>query len=107
MVSVLPLNHAREISLSLHPSTEGLFAAPTHQSAVAPELVDIAITIHRLGPDTRELGIALFENLLDINSYSARETLEQIDNRFRNSAPRPRRRLPRRNRERRTRRAAR
>ncbi|MEA2950933.1 MAG: hypothetical protein QOJ96_453 [Alphaproteobacteria bacterium] len=28
MVSVLPQNHAREISFSLHPSTEVRFAAP-------------------------------------------------------------------------------
>jgi hypothetical protein len=27
---VLPLNHAREISISLHPSTQGRFAAPWH-----------------------------------------------------------------------------
>jgi hypothetical protein len=32
-VSILSLNHAREISLSLHPSTGGRFAAPRHPRA--------------------------------------------------------------------------
>ena len=34
MVSVLPLNHAREISLSLHPSTKGLLRPLTHKQDV-------------------------------------------------------------------------
>jgi hypothetical protein len=58
--------------------------------------VDISITLHRLGPTTRERGTDLFEDLLEVNAYTARETLDQIDNRFRGSAPAPRRRLPRR-----------
>jgi hypothetical protein len=77
---------------------EGLRDLRTSTAAVAPELVDIAITIHRLGPDTREPGIKLFEGLLDVDAYAARETLNQIDNRFRSAAPVHRRRLPRRNR---------
>ena len=68
----------------------------TSTAANAPELVDLAITLHRLGPDTREVGINLFEDLLHVSTYAARETLDQIDNRFRNTAPRARRRLPRR-----------
>jgi hypothetical protein len=81
----------------------------TGTAAVAPELVDIAITLHRLGPQTRQAGLELFEKLLTINAYTARETLNQIDNRFRDTAPSARVRLPRRNRRpaRRTRRAAR
>ncbi|MBB6466030.1 nucleoside phosphorylase [Aminobacter lissarensis] len=68
----------------------------TANSSVAPEFVDIAITLHRLGPDTREIGIELFEDLLEANAYTAKDTLDQIDNRFR-SAPASRRlRLPRR-----------
>jgi hypothetical protein len=34
MVSVLPLNHGREISLSLHPSTKGLLRPLTHKQDV-------------------------------------------------------------------------
>lgn len=81
----------------------------TGTAAVAPELVDIAITLHRLGPQTRQAGLELFEKLLTINAYTARETLDQIDNRFRENAPQARLRLPRRNRRpaRRAKRAAR
>lgn len=69
----------------------------TGTSSSAPDLVDIAVTLHRLSPQTRELGTSLFEDLLDINAYTARETLDQIDNRFRSSA-RSTGRLPRRTR---------
>jgi nucleoside phosphorylase len=68
----------------------------TSGAAVAPEFVDIAITLHRLGPDTREQGLAIFEQLLAINAYTARDTLDQVDNRFRSAQPAPRARLPRR-----------
>jgi nucleoside phosphorylase/KaiC/GvpD/RAD55 family RecA-like ATPase len=70
----------------------------TATAGAAAELVDISITLHRLGPTTRERGTDLFEDLLEVNAYTARETLDQIDNRFRGSAPTPRRRLPRRTR---------
>jgi hypothetical protein len=68
----------------------------TSGAAVAPEFVDIAITLHRLGPATREKGLEIFERLLTINAYTARDTLNQIDNRFRPGQPAPRKRLPRR-----------
>jgi hypothetical protein len=68
----------------------------TGTAAVSPDLVDLAITLHRLGPETRDSGTQLFEFLLEIDAYSARETLAQIDNKF-NETRRPvRRRLPRR-----------
>ena len=70
----------------------------TSTATVAPEFVDIAITLHRLGPDTRELGTELFEDLLQANAYTARETLDQIDNRFRSTLTYRRPRLPRRQR---------
>jgi hypothetical protein len=63
----------------------------------ASELVDLAITLHRIGDETREIGLELFEQLVEIQAYTAKETLEQIDNRFRSQAPQ-RQRLPRRNR---------
>lgn len=69
----------------------------TGTAGSASELVDLAITLHRIGDDTREIGLELFEQLVEIQAYSAKETLEQIDNRFRNHAPQ-RPRLPRRNR---------
>ncbi|HZH14833.1 MAG TPA: AAA family ATPase [Archangium sp.] len=69
----------------------------TGAAVAAPELVDIAITLHRLGGPTRELGVQLFEELLRIDAYSARATLEEIDSRFRTGpAPRRRPRLTRR-----------
>lgn len=70
----------------------------TGTSAIAPDFVDIAMTLHRLGPGTRNIGTTLFEELLEVNAYSARATLDQIDNRFRGAASPQARRLPRRNR---------
>jgi len=68
----------------------------TSHASIAPELVDIAVTLHRLGPRTREAGLEIFEQLLAINAYTAREALDQVDNRFRLAQPTRRRRLPRR-----------
>ncbi|WP_454648288.1 phosphorylase family protein [Bradyrhizobium liaoningense] len=76
----------------------------TSEAAIAPELVDIAITLHRLSPRTRETGLQIFEQLLSINAYTARETLDQVDSRFRPGAPAVRQRLPRRTPKRRRRR---
>ncbi|MEY9195534.1 hypothetical protein ABIA16_000650 [Sinorhizobium fredii] len=70
----------------------------TEMAGSASELVDLAITLHRIGDDTREIGLELFEQLVEIQAYSAKETLEQIDNRFRTHGPHSRQRLPRRNR---------
>lgn len=68
----------------------------TGTAMVSRDLVDMAITLHRLGPDTREVGTSLFEDLRFISAYTAQETLHEIDNRFK-SVPLPaRRRLPRR-----------
>ena len=69
----------------------------TGTAGSASELVDLAITLHRIGDETREIGLELFEQLVEIQAYTAKETLEQIDNRFRSRAPQ-RQRLPRRNR---------
>lgn len=65
-------------------------------SLAAPQLVDLAITLHRLGPDTREAGTSLFEELLVIDAYTARQTLDEIDNRFTAQSRPTRARLPRR-----------
>jgi hypothetical protein len=70
----------------------------TSHALAAPELVDLAVTLHRLGHETRELGTRLFEELIELDAYSARETLDQIDSRFRavrgSSRPRLERRRP-------------
>lgn len=71
----------------------------TGTAAYASELVDLAITLHRLGPATREMGTHLFEMLLEIDAYEARTTLDQIDSRFRPAASVRRPRLQRRKRE--------
>jgi hypothetical protein len=69
----------------------------TGTAAEASKLIDIAVTLHRLGPNTREDGTRLFEQLLEINAYTARETLDEIDSRFRQTQTTTRRpRLPRR-----------
>ena len=72
----------------------------TRTAIAAPQLVDLAVTLHRLGPETREIGTRLFEQLIEIDAWEARQTLDQIDNRFLEQAPR-RPRLARRNRARR------
>jgi nucleoside phosphorylase len=68
----------------------------TATSMAAPQLVDLAITLHRLGPSTRDIGTKLFEDLLLIDAYSARRTLVEIDNRFATHLYPARPRLPRR-----------
>ena len=68
----------------------------TSHAAIAPELVDIAITLHRLGPRTRVAGLEVFEQLLETNAYTARATLDEVDNRFRSGPVPNRRTLPRR-----------
>lgn len=67
----------------------------TGTAAHASGLVDLAVTLHRLGPSTREEGTRIFEMLLEIDAYEARATLDQIDSRFRGSSMIRRPRLPR------------
>jgi len=62
-------------------------------SLAAPQLTDLALTLHRLGGEPREIGVAVFEALLDINAYGARDTLKEIDGRFGSRPIAPRRRL--------------
>lgn len=67
----------------------------TRTAAAAPQLVDLAVTLHRLGPETRELGTMLFEQLIEVDAWEARKTMDEIDNRFMDQAPPKRRKLPR------------
>ena len=70
----------------------------THTAMAAQPLVDLAVNLHRLGGETREIGIELFEELLEIDALEARQTRDEIDNRLRDhrSARRPRLRWKRR-----------
>ena len=70
----------------------------TGTAAAAPQLVDLAVTLHRLGPETQEIGTVLFERLIEIDAWEARKTMDEIDNRFLEEAPPRRRRLARRSR---------
>jgi hypothetical protein len=54
-------------------------------------LVDLAVTLHRLGPETRDVGLKIFEQLIDVDAYEARQTLNEIDGRFLETPSRPRR----------------
>src|SRR3546814_18564999 len=49
----------------------------TGHSAVVPDLVDLAITLHRAGEASRETGTALFEQLMDLALYLARQTFDE------------------------------
>lgn len=50
----------------------------TAWAADAGELADIAMTLHRM-PDTRDLGLSLFERLMDARSYGLDERIAKID----------------------------
>lgn len=78
----------------------------TSTAIASPHLIDLATTLHRLGPATRELGLRLFEQLVEIDAYQARQMLDEIDNRFRDSTSTVRPRLRRRSRSRSSRRGA-
>ena len=70
----------------------------TRTATAAAQLVDLAVTLHRLGPETRETGTALFESLIEADAWEARQAMDEIDNRFLDAAPPRRRRLARRRR---------
>jgi hypothetical protein len=66
----------------------------------APQLTDLALTLHRLGGESRRAGVTLFETMIEIDAYGARETLAEIDGRFGPRQAAARQRLPRRRRPR-------
>lgn len=68
----------------------------TGTSAAYSKLVDLAVTLHRLGPETRDDGTRILEDLLFIDAWAAWRTLDEIDSRFRPERIPARPRLPRR-----------
>jgi hypothetical protein len=76
----------------------------TGTATAAPQLTDLALTLHRLGGASRQSGVALFEAMIEIDAYGARETLAEIDGRFGPHQAAARRRLARRRRPRASRR---
>jgi nucleoside phosphorylase len=78
----------------------------TGTAATAPQLTDLALTLHRLGGTSRQSGVALFEAMIEIDAYGARETLAEIDGRFGSAQAVARQRLPRQRRRGSRRRAA-
>lgn len=78
----------------------------TGMATAAPELTDLALTLHRLGGTSRQSGVALFEAMIEIDAYGARETLAEIDGRFGPHQATARQRLARRRRPRGSRRGA-
>ena len=54
----------------------------TANAIAAPQLTDLAITLHRMGGASRETGVTVFEALIDLDAYGARNTLAEIDGRF-------------------------
>lgn len=66
----------------------------------APQLTDLALTLHRLGGSSRKSGVAIFEAMIEIDAYGARETLAEIDGRFGPHQAAVRQRLVRRHRPR-------
>jgi nucleoside phosphorylase len=72
----------------------------TGTATAAPQLTDLALTLHRLGGASRQSGVALFEAMIEIDAYGARETLAEIDGRFGPHQAAARQRLARRRRPR-------
>lgn len=68
----------------------------TATAAAAPQLTDLALTLHRLGGATREAGVTLFEAMIETDAHGARDTLTEIDGRFSAHNALPRARLARR-----------
>ena len=58
-------------------------------------LVDLAVTLHRSAPETREIGTELIEDLTEMDALAVRRTLDELDNRFPITHRAPRRRLSR------------
>ncbi len=77
----------------------------TATAAAAPHLTDLALTLHRMGGASREAGVRLFEAMIEIDAYGARDTLAEIDGRFGPQRQVGRRRIPRRPRRQRSRRS--
>ena len=75
----------------------------TRIAHASPELMDLAVTLHRLGPETQEIGTELFETLIEANAWDAGRMRDEIDNRFSENGIRRRPRLPRHRRRRRMR----
>ena len=74
---------------------QGLADIQTSTAMAAKPLVDLSVNLHRLGGETREMGIELFEELLEIDAFEARQTRDEIDNRFRDQGSKRRPRLRR------------
>lgn len=53
----------------------------TSLAGSASDLINIALTLHRLEGVNRRNGLALFEKLLEIDAYDAEATLKQLDGR--------------------------
>ena len=54
----------------------------TGTAMAAQQLTDLALTLHRLGGASRKAGVALFEAMIEMDAYGARETLAEIDGRL-------------------------
>ena len=50
----------------------------TSSPAIAGDLADIALTLHRL-PETRTQGLDLFERMMELDAFQLKERLEMID----------------------------
>jgi nucleoside phosphorylase len=70
----------------------------TGTATAAPQLTDLALTLHRLGGVSRRSGVMLFEAMIEIDAYGARSTLAEIDGRFGSHQITARQRLVRRRR---------
>ena len=58
----------------------------TSIAATTPELVNLALTLHRLDGPAKELGTTLFERLIQLQAYGASEALQEIDRPLMSSA---------------------
>ena len=68
----------------------------TSIAMAAPQLTDLALTLHRIGGKSRRSGVKLFEAMIEIDAYGARDTLAELDGRFGEQQTGARQRLSRR-----------
>ena len=94
--SLTRLEPERVLTLARHivnASGKDLGNISTAAAADSPDLVTIAITLHDMGPDYQAQGLDLFEELLDLNAYKAKDVLVSIDSHPRVQKSKPVRKL--------------
>jgi len=93
MADLLPAHGATIADVADHIVAEIRGAERPNSVSIGRDLTDIAMTLQRLASPLRERGLTLFESLLEIDVYGAKDALADLDH---SNEPRPSGRRPRR-----------